>query len=388
MKGSSALLFFLLLASAVIQTDYCLAAPEIIPVTRFTSAAMPGGIPEGWSLEKKTGYPLLKLEKDDISYYLHLNSAGDSSFGVRKEVRVDVKNYPVLSWRWKAAKLPRGGDVRKPSVDDQALQIYVAFKETGFLGINTPIIGYIWDNEAPKGWSGRSPQIGGDKIRYIVLRNKADNLDQWYTEKRSIYQDYKTLFPDIKNIETQTLTTGLQIYINSQRTKSPAEGMIADIYFSNEPADITQAQVGQEQLSKKVVIISTVKPPPAPKKRVEKLIALAKCLTVTIEFTTDSIIVGDIYKDRMQEVADYLNKHEDAKLNIVGHTDNIGNEDYNEVLSYRRADSVMTYLMEQFGINPMRLNVRGAGSQNPAADNSTPEGRKLNRSVIISDCPE
>jgi hypothetical protein len=151
------------------------ANPGIIPVTKFTSPIMPSGLPEGWSLDKKTGKPSMRMKKEDNVFYLNLISSGDSSFGIRKEFRVDVKKFPILCWRWKVNKLPRGGDVRKSSTDDQALQVYVAFKSTGLLAItNTPVIGYIWDNEAPKGWSGRSSQLGGDKLRYIVLRNRTD----------------------------------------------------------------------------------------------------------------------------------------------------------------------------------------------------------------------
>ena len=104
----------------------------------------------------------------------------------------------------------------------------MAFKETGFPAVlNIPIIGYVWDNEAPKGWSGRSTQVGGDKLRYIVLRNKTDKLGFWYTERRNVYEDYKKLFPDINGGEPLGPTTGLQVYINTQRTKSPAAGSVA-----------------------------------------------------------------------------------------------------------------------------------------------------------------
>ena len=84
---------------------------------------MPAGLPEGWSLDKKTGKPIMRMKKENNVFYLNLISSGDSSFGVRKEVRVDVKKFPILCWRWKVNKLPRGGDVRKSSTDDQAVQV-------------------------------------------------------------------------------------------------------------------------------------------------------------------------------------------------------------------------------------------------------------------------
>jgi len=230
---SSAIFLLVVIFLVCVWVQKSSANPGIIPVAKFNSSTMPGGIPQGWKLEKKTGRPLMNLEKAGNSFYLRLISRGDSSFGIRKEARVDIKKFPILNWRWMVAKLPKGGDVRKPATDDQAVQVYVAFKESGPMGLNTPVIGYIWDNDAPKGWSGRSPQIGGGKLRYIVLRNKTDRTGKWYTEKRNIYEDYKRLFADVNGGEPQGKTTGLQIYINSQRTKSPAESMIGDIYFSD-----------------------------------------------------------------------------------------------------------------------------------------------------------
>ena len=388
MRRSAAVLFSFVIALSIVGAGDCIANPGIIPVTKFTTPAMSGGIPDGWKLEKKAGQPLMNMEKDGDNFYLHLISRGDSSFGVRKEARVDVKKYPILCWRWRVTKLPKGGDVRKTSTDDQALQVYVAFKEAGFMGMNTPVIGYIWDNDAPRGWSGRSPQTGGDKLRYIVLRSKADNVGQWYTERRNVYQDYKRLFADIDGGEPQSTTTGLQIYINSQHTKSPAESMIGDIYFSNEPSDIALAETGKEASPKKVVRISAVKPAAIAKKRPGKILALPTCFSSVIEFDTDSSTLEDDYRDEMQTVADYLMKYGTAKLNIVGHTDNVGSEEYNLALSQRRAQSVCNYLVEKLGVDSQRLNLRGEGSLNPVADNGTPEGRRQNRNVLISDCLE
>jgi outer membrane protein OmpA-like peptidoglycan-associated protein len=305
---------------------------------------------------------------------------------VRKEARVDIKKYPVLSWRWKVTKLPRGGDVRKSATDDQALQVYVAFKESGFLGLNTPVIGYIWDNEAPKGWSGRSPQTGGDKLRYIVLRNKTDKVGQWYTEKRNIYQDYQKLFADFKNGDPQGLTTGLQIQINSQHTKGQAESMIGDIYFSSESEDIALAEAGEESPPERTAKISAIRPPASAKKIVEKIRALPECINIDIEFDTDSTAVGDNYQAQMQKIADFLSRNNVTKVNITGHADNVGHEEYNLALSGHRAENVKKYLVEKFGVNPQRLDTQGVGSAQPAAGNDTPEGRQRNRRVSISGC--
>jgi outer membrane protein OmpA-like peptidoglycan-associated protein len=328
------------------------------------------------------------MKKEDNVFYLNLISSGDSSFGIRKEFRVDVKKFPILCWRWKVNKLPRGGDVRKSSTDDQALQVYVAFKSTGLLAItNTPIIGYIWDNEAPKGWSGRSPQLGGDKLRYIVLRNRTDQTGKWYTEWRNLYKDYKKLFGDIKGGEPQGLTTGLQIYINSQHTKSPADSLIGEIYFSDAPSDITLAESVREVMQTQNAKISAIKPPAPPKISALKKQPLTDCININIEFGPGSVAIGDNYNDEMQTIVKYLIENPEAKLTIIGHIDNIGTKQNNFALSKRRATSVKNYLVDKFNIDEQRLSTQGVGSTQPVDDNDTDESHKKNGRVTINNCP-
>jgi hypothetical protein len=209
------------------------AKKDIVLVAGFDSAHMQKGAPAGWILDRIEGTPVLKLEKSSEIYCLHMRSDSESSFGVKKEIKVDIKEYPYLNWRWKATRLPDGGDVRKTDTDDQAIQLYVAFAPTGFPArLNTNVVGYIWDDEAPKGWTGRSSRTGGGKLRYLVVRNKTDHLGQWYTEKRNIYDDYKKLFKDIKGGEPPGPTHGIQFHINSQHTESEAESYICEVFFS------------------------------------------------------------------------------------------------------------------------------------------------------------
>ncbi len=205
---------------------------DIVRVAGFDSAQMQKGAPTGWLLDIKKGEPVISLERGSQIYYLHMKS-NDSSYGVKNGIKVDIKEYPYLNWRWKVTKLPDGGDVRKSDTDDQAIQIYVAFTPTGFPeALNTPVLGYIWDNEAPKSWTGRSSAIGGGKLRYVVVRNNTDRLGQWYTEKRNIYEDYRKLLKDVECADPAGLTHGVEFYINTQNTKSAAESYIGDVYFS------------------------------------------------------------------------------------------------------------------------------------------------------------
>jgi outer membrane protein OmpA-like peptidoglycan-associated protein len=382
-------LFFFLSVCAGLEAS-------VIPVSKYRSTEMPGGAPAGWFVEKKVGVPSMKMEKDGENYYLHLQSFGNSSFGVRTSSRVNVKEFPIITWRWRVDKMPAGGDVRKKAADDQALQVYIAFKETGFPAVlNTPVIGYIWDNEAPKGWSGRSSQIAGDKLRYIVLRNKTDKPGQWYTERRNIYEDYKKLFSDINGGEPLGVTTGVQVYINTQRTKKPAEGMMGQIYFSNETSDVVVTEAAKEKITArtaaiiaKPVVMAAPKRKPVFVMAAEKDFSKPGCVNISVEFETNATEINSDIDDKVKLITEYLVRYPQAKFTLTGHTDHVGSDAYNMALSIRRAESVKNYLIERFSIEAKRLIVKGAGSSQPVADNSTKEGQKQNRRVAIQDCPE
>ena len=73
-----------------------------------------------------------------------------------------------------------------------------------------------------------------------------------------------------------------------------------------------------------------------------------------------------------------LKDYPDVKLEISGHTDNVGKPAYNQDLSQRRAESVKQYFVSQ-GIAPERLTTVGYGMDRPIADNKTKDGKAKNR---------
>ncbi len=223
---------FCMTACMVLFCVSVMAEGDTVAITTITSDTLEQGAPPGWELKKSKGTPNLAIEKTDFGYALHLKSDSSTSYGIAKELKMSKGEYPFLNWKWKVNKLPVGGDVRKSDTDDQAIQIYIAFEETGWPAkVNTPLIGYIWDNEGPKGTTVTSTQPLAGKVRYIVVRDKTDTLGEWYTEKRNVFDDYKTLFPDIDGGTPRDIK-GISVYINSQHTKSEAESYLADVFFS------------------------------------------------------------------------------------------------------------------------------------------------------------
>ena len=76
-----------------------------------------------------------------------------------------------------------------------------------------------------------------------------------------------------------------------------------------------------------------------------------------------------------------LKENPKIKVEIGGHSDNLGPEKANQKMSEKRALSAKKYLMDKFNISGDRLVVKGYGSMKPIADNKTPEGRSKNRRV-------
>ncbi|MBI4620421.1 MAG: DUF3047 domain-containing protein [Desulfobacterales bacterium] len=210
-------ILFLTYASAVAGDK------NVIVIDKFSGQTDENGVPLGWELEEKEGKADIRSEHVRDNFYLHFVSRG-SSFGVKKKVEFRIQDFPILNWKWKAGKLPKGGDVREKSSDDQAAQVYIAFPKFP-AKVNTQIIGYIWDNEAPRGSIVTSKYWS--KLKYIVLRNKTDKLNQWFKERRNVYEDYKMLFG-----EEPPEVGGISLYINSQHTKSSAESYFDDVYFT------------------------------------------------------------------------------------------------------------------------------------------------------------
>ena len=84
--------------------------------------------------------------------------------------------------------------------------------------------------------------------------------------------------------------------------------------------------------------------------------------------------------DELNRLSAYMESNPIYDIEITGHTDNFGSETYNRNLSNNRAKAVANYLIGK-GIEQHRITFRGAGSNEPVADNDTPDGRSLNRRV-------
>ena len=118
--------------------------------------------------------------------------------------------------------------------------------------------------------------------------------------------------------------------------------------------------------------------------RVEKMPNDVVRITMTSHtaFDTDSVSIKPAFHSTMDKLADVVVRYGKTTLTIVGHTDNVGSNQYNQKLSERRAVSVAQYF-ESRHVSPLRLATLGKGEGEPVASNNTESGRSANRRVEI-----
>lgn len=111
------------------------------------------------------------------------------------------------------------------------------------------------------------------------------------------------------------------------------------------------------------------------------------CMTLKVEFATDSAEIQSRYYDEVNKVGEYMKKYPSTTAVFEGHTDNIGSSELNMRLSQQRAENVVHYLVKNFGIERSRLSAKGYGATRRIAYNNTPEGRQKNRRInAVIDC--
>ncbi len=106
-----------------------------------------------------------------------------------------------------------------------------------------------------------------------------------------------------------------------------------------------------------------------------------------LHFEFDSTSISDVDKDKLASARDFVlaavpeGCHKTETIHVTGHTDSTGPEAYNDKLSMRRAEAVISYLRSIGG--KANMEAKGKGELEPVADNSTKQGRADNRRVVI-----
>ena len=112
-----------------------------------------------------------------------------------------------------------------------------------------------------------------------------------------------------------------------------------------------------------------------------KLMKDGRFSTTGIYFNTNSAVVKNESYGVIKSIADMLKADANLKLNITGHTDAEGADNFNKELSLRRAEAVKNILVNEFSLEADRFQFSGKGEAEPVDDNATHKGRANNRRV-------
>lgn len=105
------------------------------------------------------------------------------------------------------------------------------------------------------------------------------------------------------------------------------------------------------------------------------------CSILDLQFEIKQNAIEREDKEKLAVVGTFMRKYPKTTAVIEGHTDDIGAAEYNQKLSQQRAESVVSYLVNDMKIDASRLSAVGYGSTLPIADNSTRQGQQANRRV-------
>ncbi|MFW6198123.1 MAG: OmpA family protein, partial [Myxococcota bacterium] len=103
-----------------------------------------------------------------------------------------------------------------------------------------------------------------------------------------------------------------------------------------------------------------------------------------IQFDTGKATLREGSYARLDEVAEYMTHKKSARIEVSGHTDNVGKPAANKTLSRKRAQAVRKYLISQ-GIAGSRIKAVGYGAERPIASNDTEKGRQKNRRIEVTE---
>ncbi len=147
------------------------------------------GLSRQWERRDFKGQTLYRIVATDGGHCLMAQSDAAAS-GLIYRLQYDLRDYPVLSWRWKVENILVKGDASRKEGDDYAARIYVVFPH--WIPFKTRSINYIWANRLPRG--SHRPNVFYDRAIMVAVQSGAKNVGRWVTERRSVYEDYRKLF--------------------------------------------------------------------------------------------------------------------------------------------------------------------------------------------------
>ena len=210
---------------------------------------MQPGLPAGWQpltfngISRHSEYELV----DDGGVTVVRATSDNAASGLVRPVRIDLKRYPLLQWRWKITRLIEKADATRKEGDDYPARLYIVFDYDidrlpwlervkydfyhAIYGEYPPlsVLNYLWDRRLPV--DTLLPNAYTDHVQMIVAQSGGAHLGEWVSQQRNVYQDYLRAFG-----EPPPMVTGVAIMTDTDNTGERALSYYGDIRFMQDPS--------------------------------------------------------------------------------------------------------------------------------------------------------
>lgn len=216
-----------------------------LPVALFSEVAPGDVLPDSFetmSLEDDVAPTRYTVVRDEEGTPVVKATSSDAASGILRRIRVDLEEYPVVEWRWRAENVLDGGDAARKRGDDYPARIYVTFdydpadlgffdrlkykaiRTLGYDDVPLRALNYLWASRAPRGEAIPNPYT--DWVMMIPVQSGCGACGTWRTERRNVYDDYRAAFG-----EEPPAVTGVAIMTDTDNTGEQATAYYGDIRF-------------------------------------------------------------------------------------------------------------------------------------------------------------
>lgn len=181
-----------------------------------------GALPAGWrwrDRDEGRRKPYQVRRRNGESYLAAQDSGG--SVLLLRFAHWNPRQYPIMTWCWRADSLPPGGDERFGHTNDSVAGIYVFFSQT-WIGMPRHIK-YVWSSTLPEGFVGRRDRIA--RPYFVVVESGDSHLGQW----RFAQVDLEAHYDETWGGRPKSRTQGLGLLSDANSTDSRAEAYYADL---------------------------------------------------------------------------------------------------------------------------------------------------------------
>ena len=190
--------------------------------------------PEQWQTKSFVGETQYSLTNLDGVTRLKAEAEASAS-GIIFEQQIDLQETPYMSWQWRVDTPLESLDEQSKTGDDFAARVYVVI-DGGLVFWNTKALTYLWssnDNSTGQSWDNA---FAGDAVRMLALQDANANKQQWYQEKRNVYEDLIAQFGDQgserKNLQKYRYIDAVVIMTDTDNAGGNATAYYGDIVFS------------------------------------------------------------------------------------------------------------------------------------------------------------